>query len=581
MKPRKIPGKWLLIGLLALLVAGAVALPRQIGTSSELRDRVAADLSDWTGGTITLTEPLRVRYFPPLSLRGGFVLTNATKLPAISAITAPDVKISLDFSELLLGQLKIDAVRLSKPIVTLKEAGMAASEEPLIVTALVDPPIGAVRLRRGTINTAAGVSVVKDLDASLNPKGRRGALDARGSFHYRGEAVAFAIDTSNVSQTEGGAEVPVTMRLTTDHGAARFSGDVLTVDGLQATGELDAEMSDARRVLTWLGLSLPKGESLRTATASGDATWSGDTLTFERGTFSLDGNEAVGLLVFTASERPRIEGTLDFERLVVDPYLGAGEAWSADENPLQRILLKDLDADLRLSAAEIAADKLELGPGGLTITAKGGVISTEIGELQLCGGQATGRVALNLTQARTEASLSGTLSDIAVETCLAPFDVAVPIAGTGTLKLDVSTSGETHRALIRSLVGKIEIAAQDGEVPVDFLALASGANQDETGWSQDTPTAFQTLDAGCRISAGHVWCQSFTMQTSQGTVSGSGSVDVGKQTVDWDFLIANPVAPLSASQLVMETPPRVTIRGPLTQPEVRGADPPEQTQSAD
>jgi hypothetical protein len=57
-------------------------------------------------------------------------------------------------------------------------------------------------------------------------------------------------------------------------------------------------------------------------------------------------------------------------------------------------------------------------------------------------------------------------------------------------------------------------------------------------------------------------------------VSGSGGVDVGKQTLDWDFLIANPVAPLSASQLIMETPPRVIVRGPLMQPLIQRANRP-------
>jgi len=57
-------------------------------------------------------------------------------------------------------------------------------------------------------------------------------------------------------------------------------------------------------------------------------------------------------------------------------------------------------------------------------------------------------------------------------------------------------------------------------------------------------------------------------------IAGSGGVDVGKQTLDWDFLIANPVAPLSASQLVMETPPQVIVRGPLTQPLIQRANRP-------
>ena len=65
----------------------------------------------------------------------------------------------------------------------------------------------------------------------------------------------------------------------------------------------------------------------------------------------------------------------------------------------------------RLSAAEIAALTLELGRGGLTLTAKDGAISSEIGALELCGGLATGRVSLNLSEARTEAELAGSLSE--------------------------------------------------------------------------------------------------------------------------------------------------------------------------
>jgi AsmA protein len=570
MKPRQLPWKWLLIGLLVLLIAGAVVIPRQIGSSSDLRDRIAAVLSSWTGGTITLTEPLRIRYIPPLSLQGGFILTEATKLPAISSIAASDVEISLDLPELLLGRIAIDAIRLDKPIITLKETGAAAAEESLAAHALIDPPIGAVRVRDGTIRTASGAPVVEKLGVSLDPKGRNGALAALGSFRYRGERVAFAIDSGKISGREDAAKAPVTFKVTTDAATARFSGNVRTEDGLQADGELEAEMSDARHALNWLGLSLPKGDSLHNVTASGSAHWSGATLTIEQGSFSLDGNEAVGLLAFTMDERPRIEGTLDFDRLVLDPYLGASASREPGGGLFDTVLLKYLDADLRLSAAEIAASTLELGHGGLTITAKDGTISTEIGELELCAGQVMGRVVLNLSGKRPEASLAGSLSDVSAAACLAAFDVEIPVKGTGTLKLDVSTGGVTRDELIRGLVGKFAVAARDGVVPIDFATVTTGGGASEQGWSADAVTAFETLDADCRLSAGHVWCQSFDMQTSQGKVSGSGSVDVGQQTIDWDLSIVNPVASLNASQLVM--PPRVTIRGPLTQPEVRGAD---------
>jgi len=570
MKPRQPSWKWLLLALVVILVGGLVLLPREFGSPSGLRDRVAAVLSEWTGATVTLTEPLTVRYFPPLSLRGGLVLTNATKLPSVSAITARDVKVSLNLPELLMGRIKIDGLRLIEPNITLKEGASAA----LIADALAEVPVGAMRIRRGTIKTASGETVVSKIDARIDASSGGGALSAMGSFDFRGETVAFAVDSGEITETEGGQSAPLTLTVSSDPVTAKFSGTARYAEGLELDGDVKTEMADGRRFLNWMGVPLPKGESLKTLSASGAAHWNGSTLTFDDGTFSLDGNEADGLLALTPGERPRVEGTLDFDRLVLGPYLGGSEDPLSQGSLFDWALLKYLDADLRISAGEISAASLELGPGGFTVSAKGGAISSEVGELKLCGGEVAGRVGLDLSSERTKASLVGNLSDITLETCLKPLDLAVPLKGVGNLKIDVSTSGTTRDELIRGLVGGFQITAENGSVPIDLPQLMAGANPKEDGWSRESVTPFQTLDADCRLSAGHIWCQSFSMRMPRGLVSGSGGVDVGKQTLDWDFLIANPVAPLSASQLVMETPPRVIVRGPLTQPLIQRANRP-------
>jgi AsmA protein len=183
-------------------------------------------------------------------------------------------------------------------------------------------------------------------------------------------------------------------------------------------------------------------------------------------------------------------------------------------------------------------------------------------------------MGVDLSGERTKLSLVGDLSDIALESCLQPLDLGVPVKGVGTLKIDISTSGTTKDELIRGLVGPFQITAKNGAVPIDLPQLTAGADLKEDGWSHESVTPYQTLDADCRLSAGHIWCQSFNMQTPRSLVSGSGGVDVGQQTLDWDFLIANPVAQLSASQLVMEDPPRVIVRGPLTQPLIQRANRP-------
>jgi len=577
MKPRQLSWKWLLLGLVVLVLAGLAVLPRQIGTSANLRDRVAAALSTWTGATVTLTEPLSVRYFPPLSLRGGFVLTDATKLPLVSSITAKDAKISLSVPDLLVGRIKIDALRLGRPKITLKEAGGPAMSPPqtaraLITNVLASAPVRTVRIGHGTIIAASGELLLNELDARFDASAGSGALTALGSFDFRGETVRFAIDSGRISEAKGVQIAPLTLRVTSDSVTAKASGTARSGEGFALGGDMQVEMSSARRFLNWVGMALPPGDSLQGLSASGPFYWNGTTLTFDDGALTLDGNAAVGLLAITMGARPRVEGTLAFEHLVLDPYLGGDAPAAADGPLLDWVLLKYFDADLRISAAEVSALTMDLGRGGFTITAKQGVISSEVGELELCGGQAAGRVGLDLSAPRTKASLAGTLSGVAIEPCLQPFGLGVPIKGVGSLKIDVSTGGSTKEELIRGLAGELKITAQNGAVPIDFPQLMTGTGANGDGWSRESVTPFDSLDADCRLSAGHIWCQSFKMQTGRSLVSGSGGVDVGRQTLDWDFLIANPVAQLSASQLVMETPPRVTIRGPLTQPLIQRAN---------
>ena len=67
--------------------------------------------------------------------------------------------------------------------------------------------------------------------------------------------------------------------------------------------------------------------------------------------------------------------------------------------PFNRPLLQFIDADLRISAAAIDAGALKLGRGGFTISAKQGVVASEVGELELCGGSADGRLDVDLAQA--------------------------------------------------------------------------------------------------------------------------------------------------------------------------------------
>jgi AsmA protein len=585
MKPRQIPWKWLLLGLIALVLVGVAILPRQFGDQARLAARVTDALAAWTGGEVKLTGPVSVQYFPDVAIRSGFEVANASRLPLVKSIATSDARFSLDLAELLFGRIKVDALRLLKPDITLKEApslvmGPDQTLPAKVANLLSGPPVGVLRLRSGTIHmpTAAGTEAIEKVDGRFDVSSGTGAMSSSGSFQLRGETVRFALETGAPANGADGLRIPVNLTLTARPVAAKVAGTASFVNGLQLDGDVQAEMTSARDFLRWAGIPLPDGKSLQRLSVSGMAHWNGATLTFDDGTFTLDGNEAVGLLAVTPGPRPRVDGTLAFDRLVLDPYFGGGAPAATDAAKAvqdDQPLLKYFDADLRISAAEITAPTIILGRGGFTISARQGSVAGDVGELELCGGSATGRVGLDLSQDRAKATVTATLAGIPVEDCLKQLALDVPVNGTGALRAELSAEGRNYEELTQGVAGSFSVNAQNGAVPVDIARLLTAVTPLEgDGWSRNSVTLFDQLNANCRLGTGHIWCDSFTMQTGRGTISGSGDVDLGQQTINWNLFVADHARPLSASRLSTESPPRISISGALSQPMIRRADRP-------
>lgn len=574
MGPRQSIWKWLLAGLLAVIAVGVVVLLlRPAGPPADLRGRVEASLSDWTGGSVTLAEPLRVRYLPP-SIEGGFSLSDAEKLPSVQSITAPKFRLTLSLPDLLVGNVSFSAMRLDGPMLTLKPGEDARTAKAVLgkLTAfLAAAPIESVRIHRGVVEPTIGQPLLRKLDLRLNTRGKLGALEAMGSFVFNGEQVTFSMDRGRTRATETGQSSPLTLKVTSAPLTARFTGTMHLGEELGGEGRLEAKLPDIRHFLAWVGVALPEGESLKDASATGRVHWLGSTLTFDDGTFEFDGNEAVGLLALTAGARPRIDGTLAFEALSLDPYLLGAAPAQADAPLFDWVLLKHLDADLRVSAAALSAGGLQLGGGGLTINAKKGVVSSEIGALEICGGQAEGRFDLDLSSPRVEAALAGSLAGVAIDSCRQSLGLSVPMTGSGTVNADVSTGGTTQDELIRGLAGDVMVTAEDGTLPIDLSTLLSKPDAEATGWSQGAATPFSELKADCSLSAGHLWCQSFRMTTGGKPVSGAGGLDIARQTLDWDLRMADSEVPPDADEPVSGTKPGITINGSLTAPEMARA----------
>lgn len=580
MKARQLNWKWLLLSFAVLILATVAIFPRLTGNSAELQRRTIAALSDWAGGEVKLTGPLTVHYFPDVAIKGGFELRDPARLPPVQSIASNDAKFTLDLPALLGGHISIDALRLTKPEIVLKDQAPSAptsqeTQAARIANLFAGTNVRTVRLRDGriTLPPSLGGETIDKVQARFDASANTGAMSSFGSFDFRNETVRFALDSAKPVATETGAAVPVGLTLNSSPLALKFSGNATITDSLKLDGEVQTEIADVRRLFRWSGIALPEGKSLQGLTASGTAHFSGTTLSFDDGVFTLDGNTADGVLSVAMGARPHLEGTLDFGRLVLDPYFGwsaAPEAAPAKGTGLDRVLLNHFDADLRVSAAEIAAAALKLGRGAFTLSAKRGVLASEIGELELCNGEGTGRIGADLTQQEVKANLTATFSNMSLETCLQPFGLTAPFKGTSGLKIEAATEGNHWEEAVKRLTGELKLNAQNGSVPIDLgRLLGATVPLDGDGWAQSNGTGFDRLAAECRLAVGHIWCQAFDMQTQGRLVSGTGDIDLMRQTLEWNLTAAD-----SDDASARATAPRISIRGPLAEPMIRRADRP-------
>ena len=577
MKPRQLSWRWLLLGLAPFLLALAL-LPKLIGDTSELSQRIASALSEWTGGKVSFTGPLRVGYFPDVSVRGALVIRDASRLPLVRSVSTEQAKITIDLAQLLLGRLRIHTLRLVQPRIALSsEAAAGQTPHALVVNLFSAGPVGALHIRDGSIEieTAAGPEIIDNVHAHFDTSGAQtegGAVSGSGSFDFRFEAVRFSFDSGAL--TADSTSVPVSVVLTSAPGSASMKGTASFEDGLQLDGSMQTKIADARLFLRWLGVDLPQGQSLKDFSASGSMHTNGATITIDEASFQLDGNKAVGLLAVTAGAKPRIEGTLDFERLVVDPYLlpvSSDEVTASLPETKSSfisdwILLRSLDADLRISVDAMRVGTFMLGKGGFTITAKEGALAAEIGEIEFCGGTAAGRLGIKSEQPPGVSAIAN-LTDITLKPCLDPLGLGIPIAGIGTLKADLGGEGHDIAALKHGLIGEIKFTAQRGSLPVDFGRLTGAkAPIESESWNANQATQFDELNAECRLAASVVWCRMFNMQTRQDVISGAGDLDLGRSTLDWKLSVNRPEA--NADNDV----PKVSIRGAMSQPVIRRTD---------
>jgi AsmA protein len=577
------------LALCALICVGLVIPLLLAGPDGDLASggKVRAASPD----SITLTWPVTLLNEPSIVLeRGTVTLADAGSSKSrgarlLALLTGDGADLILDNAKLTIGRSEIEP------------AGTAASSIP----ASMEPVVAALKgLNFQTLYLNDVSAVVRSkgrADESLEgitgeiSKDSNGAVKAKLKFVLRGEKLS--ADMAMASRI-GAADAPVPLRfaLKGKHLDLKLDGRLVSGERLQVTAQ-NAELNvpNLRQAARWLDPGWPAGQGLGAFAAQGPVVIEERSMAFENAHFSLDGNAATGALSLTLNrDRPSLEGTLAFDSLDVAPYittqktdvLSLAGGWFANlriPGSASPSLVRQLDADLRISARSVAVGSDRFGRCAASVSIKDGKLLGELAEMELeQGGTGEGQVGVDMTTPEPRYTLRASLQDVDMK-AIGTHLGGPAIEGSGDLSIDLAGEGATAAEIVSSLSGNLALEMREGArlgMSVDALAAMSDAAPDSAGWGNvmGSSTAVDTLVARFTATRGVFTAGDIEAANADRTIKALGTLSASDRLMDVTVSVVPGTAQAPAKAGDPAQPPAYRVQGPWAAPSISKVPPP-------
>ena len=487
-------------GLVVVLVIAVAVLPRVIGLNS-FKPQIADAVRDATGRELRIDGDIGLAVLPGVELSlSDVALSNADWAKEPNMVTLGSVDVKLGLLSLLGGGVEVERLIIREPAVYLEQdaQGRGSWEFETAQTAEPEPAaeegsgrvgnisLGDVRVEGGRLSFVSAASGQEITVDALNLKAVLpnidSALDLDGALVLNGQDVKLDVSLETPGQAMRQEAFAVAAELTSALLATGYVGTVQQqpVPGLD--GRLNVDITSVGELAAWLGQPLdpaqPDPGPLNVAavfSADGqivtlqEATVAGDSLDL-KATGSFDGSGDVRKLVLDVES-----GLLDIDRYLPPPADRPAEGAAApaeepadaraeqpgdmlaglSDEPLDLSILKETEADIKVSLAGIKAAGFEVGRLAFNTALKGGVLAAELSELALYGGNVTGRVDLDGAAEALKADVALNIDKVDVGALGAALPEPPPVGGVASGDLTASAAGASPRALVESLAGKL------------------------------------------------------------------------------------------------------------------------------
>lgn len=563
--------RYVLIGLgaLVVLLVGAVFLiPVDV-----YRGQIEQAAQSATGRKLTIGGDLGLTVYPTLGIKAGNVtFANAPGGKAEQMAAIESLVVGVELIPLLSGDLRVTELILDKPVINL-EADAAGKGNWSFAT--VKPPadqvsaneagasikqlsLGDVRINEGTISyrdlKAGTVQTFQNVNATVSLPSLDEPLNVEGDLAWNGETLDINSMVKRPRAFMDSGKTQVTLALRSRVVTMTFDG-AMTVKSGAINGHLNMSADSARKLAAWAGSPLPEGEGFGPLKVKGVFAVAGNDISFRDAAVSLDNMNGNGdIAVNTAGRVPAIKGAIALDRLDVNPYMGAagsaqakpaaapvgpGAGWS--DAPINVAGLKAINADLNLTVGEFLVQRIKMGKSALALKLNNGLLSADLRELALYEGAGKGTFVLDGTKAAP--TIKTSLSFDAIKALPLLTDAAEMdwLEGVGTMTLDITGSGRSQAAIMRSLNGKGSLKFIDGAIKgVNLAAIARSLQNVVTGaalggnlYGESAKTDFAEFGGTFTIANGVLANEDLKLLNPLVRMTGKGIVDVGQRTMKY------------------------------------------------
>ncbi len=561
-----------LLALVVLLAAIVVLAPNLIPAKA-YKPQIEAAATKALGRDVSFSDDISFKFLPqPAFSVRDLVIANAQGFEGDYLAKVERADFGVRLRPLFEKRVEISRFVLTRPDLVLQKAAdgsvnwnLAASNAPAESggsSPVNDLNLGDVRFVDGravyTDIKAKKTYRLEAIDATAHLSSLSEPLEINGAMTFQGAPSTLDLVLTNLSDIL--AKKESNLKFDAKVGDAAIGAD-LKLNGGDAfgyTGPVSLAAPDLPALASLFDVKLEEAPGFDRLSVTGKAEGTPTAITLNGANIKFDDIDADGDVTLDWSRaKPKATGALATDSLDLRPYMPPPTtsaqgfpAWSTAK--LDFSSLRNIDADLDISAGKVFLNELEAGESRMNMKISNGRLTASIPQLGFYGGGGSGMLVVDAT--KTAPAIAGKFAMNAVEA--QPFTIDLmkmdKLLGLGGFNLEFNATGSSQAAIMQSLDGKGGFDLNDGAIKgVNIVKLASAvAKLYEGGLTNptavttaiaeaqraDEKTDFSKLLSNFTITNGDVQAPTINLEGPYLTMTGVGRIDLPGQTLDLRLL---------------------------------------------